>query len=156
MTRSFTYQELQQLAADKLHLNVELNPLCDNIIELTLPCIINEYGYMHIGITMILELSVCGDNLFVDYKRIMPTDNMQNGLLLDLIDSFNINVFNSADCSLYECFLYAEIIEKMPDVDRLCIHLAAIPHLQTILQQIEIDSVVTSFYDVQIIAHIKN
>ena len=156
MTLSITYPELQLLAADKLHQNIELQYAGNQAIKLTLHTTIKKIVTINVDISAELNLSVYDTDLYIDYN-ILPIDNMIVGRLSGLIDPVVPNVVNLTLNYLTNKYpQYNNIIEKVPDTERLRIHLAAIPQLQTILQHVMINSITPQEDGLQIIAHLKN
>lgn len=148
-----TYQELQQLIADKLHQNVELQATNNVTLKISMH---KEIMSKNVDSSVEMALSMFGSDLYADYK-VVPVDNIKNKLLSGLIDHFTpdfvefvINYFQSKYPQ------YKDIVEKVPNANRLRIHLAAIPQLQTVLQHVEIDSITPQEDGLQIVAHLKN
>ena len=151
-----TYLELQQLIADKLHKNVELQYTGNQAIKLTLRTAIKKIVTINVDLSAELKFSVYSTDLYIDYN-ILPIENMKCGRLSGFIDSIAPNVVNSAVTYLQSKYpQYNDIIEKVPNADRLRIHLAAIPQLQTVMQHVEIESIIPQEDGLQINAHLKN
>ena len=153
MKLSITYQELQQLIADKLHQNVELQATNNVTLKISMH---KEIMSKNVDSSVEMALSMFGSDLYADY-RVVPVDNIKNKLLSGLIDHFTpdfvefvINYFQSKYPQ------YNDIVEKVPNANRLRIHLAAIPQLQTVLQHVEIDSITPQEDGLQIVTHLKN
>lgn len=156
MTLSITYQELQQLVADKLHKNIELQYASNQAIKFTLHTAIKKIVTINVDCSAELKLSIYGNDLYVDYD-VLPFENVKSGTLSGFIDSVVPNVVNLALNYLTNKYpQYNNIIEKVPDTERLRIHLAAIPQLQTILQHVMINSITPQEDGLQIVAHLKN
>lgn len=156
MTLSITYQELQQLVADKLHQNVELQYAGSHVMKLIFHTAIKKIVTINVDLSAELNLSVYGTDLYVDYN-ILPIDNMITGRFSGFIDSVAHNVVNVLLNYLTNKYpQYSDIVEKVPHVNRLRVHLAAIPQLQTILQHVVIDSITPQVDSLLIIVHLKN
>ena len=156
MTLLITYQELQQLVADKLHQNIEFQSISTRALKLTVHTAIKKIVTINVDASAELELSIYGNDLYVDYK-VLPIDNIKSGTLSGLIDSFAPNVVNIVLNYLSNKYpQYSAIVEKVPNADRLRIHLAAIPQLKNVLQHVEIESIIPQETGLQIIFHLKN
>lgn len=156
MTLSITYQELQQLVADKLHKNIELHYADIQVIKLTLHTAIKKIVTINVDLSAELKLSVYGTDLYIDYN-IMPIDNVIGGRLTGIIDSVAPNVIDSVMNHFKSKYpQYKDVVEQVPDANRLRVHLNAIPRLSNILQHIEIESIIPQENGLQIIAHMKN
>lgn len=145
-----TYQELQQLIYEKLQKNVGLEATDDNALKISL-----HMKFMDKGVDSSVEmvLSMYGKDLYADYK-VVPFDNLKSKLLSGLINSVTPNVVNVMLNYLINKYpQYNDIVEKVPNADRLRIHLAAIPQLKNVLQHVEIESVFPKKEGLQIIAH---
>lgn len=155
MTLSFTYQELQQLVADKLHKNVELQSAGNKILKLTLHTTIKKIVTINVVSCAELELSIYGNDLYIDYK-VLPIENMKSRKLSGLIDIVTPDVVNLVLNYLSNKYpQYNTIIEKVPNTDSLRVHLAAIPQLQNILKHVEIKSITPQECGLQILTKIK-
>lgn len=156
MTLSITYQELQQLVADKLHKNIELQYASNQAIKFTLHTAIKKIVTINVDCSAELKLSIYGNDLYV-YYDILPFENMKSGAFLGFIDSVAPNVVNLVLNYFTNKYpQYNDIVEKVPNANRLRVHLAAIPQLQTVLQHVEIDSITPQEDGLQIVAHLKN
>ena len=68
---------------------------------------------------------------------------MKNETLLGIIDSLTPNAVNLVLNYLRHKYpQYNDIIEKVPNMDRLRVHLNAIPQLKNVLQYIEVKSII--------------
>lgn len=156
MTLSVTYQELRQLVTDKLNQDVELQYVSYQTIKFTLHTAIKKIVTINVNLSAEVNLSVYGTDLYINYK-ILPIENMTSGRLAGIIDSIASNVVNVLINHLTNKYpQYDDVVEKVPNANQLRVHLAAIPQLQIVLQQVEIDSIVSYEDGLQIIAHIKN
>lgn len=156
MTLSITYQELQQLAADKLHQNVELQSVGNNVLTATINTSIKKIVTINVQASAELKLSMQAKDLYVDY-RILSIKNNKSALLSRLIDAASPNIVNVVLNHLSSKYpQYNDIVKKVPNADKLCIHLAAIPQLQGALQHVELESVVPSLYGLEIAVRLKN
>lgn len=154
MTLFITYQELQQLVADKLQKNVELQAAGDKALKISVHHL--EFMGKSVDSSVDMELSVYGTDLYADYK-VVPIDNLKSKFLSGLIDHYAPNLVNLAiDYFQSKYPQYNEIVEKVPNTDRLRIHLAAIPQLKNVLQYVEIDSIVPQEEGLQINARMKS
>lgn len=82
---------------------------------------------------------------------------MKCGRLSGLIDSIAPNVVNGALNYLVSKYpQYNDIVEKVPNADRLRVHLAAIPQLQTVLQHVVIESITPNKDGLLVNAQLKN
>ena len=150
-----TYQELQQLVADQLHKNVELQYAGNQALKLTLHTTIKKIVDINVDLSAELKLSIYDTDLYIDYN-ILPIENKISGRLSGLIDAVAPNVVNVVLNYLANKYpQYNNIVEKVPNADRLRVHLAAIPQLQTVLQHVAIESITPQEDGLQIIAHLK-
>lgn len=150
-----TYSEIQQLVADKLNKNVELQYASHQAVQLTLHTTIKKIVTINVNLSAELNLSVYGTDLYIDYC-ILPIENKISGRLSGLIDAVAPNVVNVVLNYLTNNPQYIDTVEKVPNADRLRVHLAAIPQLQTVLQHVVIESITLQEDGLQIIAHLKN
>ena len=156
MTLSITYQELQQLLADRLHKNVELHSIGNKTLKITVHTTIKKIVTINVDSSAELELSIHGDDLYIDYK-LLPIENVKSGLISGLIDAAAPNIVNVVLNYLGNKHpQYNDMVEKVPLADRLRIHLDAIPQLKNVLQHVKVDSIVLQNDCLQIITHIKN
>ena len=136
-----TYQELQQLIADKLQKNIELQFVGNKSILLTIHTTIKKVVTVNVDCSAELDLSTCGNDLYIDYK-VLPIGNIKNRTLSGLIDLVTPNVVNIVLNYLSNKYpQYNDSIEKVPNADSLCVHLAAIPQLQNVLKNVEVKSI---------------
>lgn len=132
MTLSITYQELQQLVSDNLHQNIELQYVGNQAIKFTFHTAIKKIVTINVDCSAELKLSIYGNDLYVDYD-VLPFENVKIGTLSGFIDSVVPNVVNLVLNYFTNKYpQYNDIVEKVSNADRLRIHLAAIPQLQTI------------------------
>ena len=155
MTLSITYQELQQIILDKLNQNIGLQSNGDMVLKILKQSSIGKLATIDSSVEA--KFSVYGDDLYMDYS-IEPVENIKKGGLLSaIVDAVAkpnaINVALSFFRNKYP--QYSNVIEKVPNADRLRIHLAAIPQLKSVLQYIEIESVIPQDDGLLIIVHMK-
>ena len=156
MTLFITYPELQQLVANKLNQNVELQFGGNDVLKLTLHTSIKKIVTVNVDSSAELKLSMYDDDLYIDY-RVLPIENVKNEALLGIIDSLTPNAVNLVLNYLRHKYpQYNDIVEKVPNMDRLRVHLNAIPQLKNVLQYVEIDSIVPREEGMQIIARMKS
>ncbi len=155
MTLFITYPELQQLVADKLNQNVELQYAGNQTVKLTLHTTIKKIVTVNVDSSAELKLSMYDDDLYIDY-RVLPIENVKNETLLGIIDSLTPNAVNLVLNYLRHKYpQYNDIVEKVPNMDRLRVHLNAIPQLCKVLQHIEIDTIIPKQDGLQINARMK-
>lgn len=155
MTLSITYQELQQIISDKLNQNIGLQSNGDKVLKILKQSSIGKLATIDSSIEA--KLAMYGDDLYMDYS-IEPIENIKKGGLLSaIVDAVAkpnaINVALSFFRNKYP--QYSNVIEKVPNADRLRIHLAAIPQLKNVLQHVEIESVIPQEDGLLINTHIK-
>lgn len=151
-----TYPELEQIISDKLNQNIELQYAGNQTVKLTLHTTIKKIVTINVDLSAELKLSVYGNDLYIDYN-VLPNENKISGRLSGLIDAVAPNMVNVILNYLTNKYpQYNDIIEKVPNADRLRIHLAAIPQLQTVMQHVEIESIIPQEDGLQINAHLKN
>ena len=142
MTLFITYPELQQLVADKLNQNIELQLGGNDVLKLTLHTSIKKIVTVNVDSSAELKLSLYGDDLYIDY-RVLPIENVKNEALLGIIGSLMPNAVNIVLNYLRHKYpQYNDIVEKVPNMDRLRVHLNAIPQLKNVLQYIEVISII--------------
>ena len=152
MTLFITYQELQQLVADKLHKDVELQATDNNALKITLH---KEVMGKTVDSSAEMVLYMCDDDLYADYK-VVPIDNLKSKFLSGLMDHFAPNLVNLAmDYFQNKYPQFNGIVEKIPNADRLRIHLAAIPQLQNVLHYVKVESIDPQKDGLQINAKMK-
>ena len=154
MTLSITYQELQQIISDK-NQNIGLQSNGDKVLKILKQSSIGKLATIDSSIEA--KLAMYGDDLYMDYS-IEPIENIKKGGLLSaIVDAVAkpnaINVALSFFRNKYP--QYSNVIEKVPNADRLRIHLAAIPQLKNVLQHVEIESVIPQEDGLLINTHIK-
>lgn len=150
-----SYQELQQLVAEELNQNVALQLGGNDVLKLTLHTSIKKIVTINVDSSAELKLSLYGDDLYIDY-RVLPIENVKNEALLGIIDSLTPNAINLVLNYLRHKYpQYNDIVEKVPNMDRLRVHLNAIPQLCKVLQHIEIDTIIPKQDGLQINARMK-
>ena len=150
-----TYPELEQIISDKLHQNVELQYAGNQTVKLTLHTTIKKIVTINVDLSAELKLSVYGNDLYIDYN-VLPNENKISGRLSGLIDAVAPNMVNVILNYLTNKYpQFNGVVEKVPNADRLRIHLAAIPQLQNVLQHVKVESIDPQRDGLQITAKMK-
>ena len=152
MTLFITYRELKQIIADILHQDVTIEYIEDNIIKISQHSTVEKWGVnMQVDSSAELELSLSGHDLNIEYRL-----KVTSGLMYRLINAVAPNIVNLALEYLQSKYpQYNDIVEKVPNADRLCVHFEAIPQLHNVLQYVVLDSIIPQRDGVQLLAHIK-
>lgn len=151
-----TYPELEQIISDKLNQNVGLQYAGNQTVKLTLHTTIKKIVTINVDLSAELKLSIYGNDLYIDYN-VLPNENKISGRLSGLIDAVAPNMVNVILNYLTNKYpQFNGVVEKVPNADRLRIHLAAIPQLQNVLQHVKVDSIYPQKDGLQITALMKN
>lgn len=150
-----TYPELEQIISDKLNQNIGLQYAGNQTVKLTLHTSIKKIVTINVDLSAELKLSVYGNDLYIDYN-VLPNENKISGRLSGLIDAVAPNMVNVILNYLTNKYpQYNDIVEKVPNADRLRVHLAAIPQLKSMLQHVVIESIIPQEEGIRIDAKMK-
>lgn len=154
MIITISYQELQQIIADRLHQNIELQGQGDEVLNIFVHMEVKQLLTINSRVETKLEMH--GDDLYMDYK-VTPLENLKKGYLSMFLDKATPNAVNLALSFLQSRYpQYSHIVEKVPNANRLRIHLAEIPQLHTVLEHMTIESIVPKEEGLQLIAQLKS